>query len=298
MFVALLECDHGVSASLFLYKVLVTPSLLIALVSCNMNVFILLCLSFHQNTRLAIAFILTITPFVCGQSRSRVSGRDLMENVLFLKPMIHKTGSPVNLAISNQFIRHLDDQRLFETIFGNVLTCEDCFFLPQGLVTQDSLTVIIFDVSKESWFPLAWIILRPWMVMQPCLGNIINADAFLSTKQQNGQQFQIDSTCLKERLRLPSYLLHTKVPKWLNWWARAISSAYRLVDISQWSSFLRNRAMFKSQKMTLQCQQRDENFWRTKILPLTFFFFFFFLHNSRLQSHFVVVNCGVFWWWD
>ena len=28
------------------------------------------------------------------------------------------------------------------------------------------------------------------------------------------------------------------------------------------------------------------------------FFFFFFLLKSRLQSHFVVVNCGVFWWWD
>ena len=26
------------------------------------------------------------------------------------------------------------------------------------------------------------------------------------------------------------------------------------------------------------------------------FFFFFFLLKSRLQSHFVVVNCGVFWW--
>ena len=25
---------------------------------------------------------------------------------------------------------------------------------------------------------------------------------------------------------------------------------------------------------------------------------FFFLLKSRLQSHFVVVNCGVFWWWD
>ena len=29
-----------------------------------------------------------------------------------------------------------------------------------------------------------------------------------------------------------------------------------------------------------------------------FFFFFFFLLKSRLQSHFVVVNCGVYWWWD
>ena len=27
-------------------------------------------------------------------------------------------------------------------------------------------------------------------------------------------------------------------------------------------------------------------------------FFFFSLLKSRLQSHFVVVNCGVFWWWD
>ena len=26
--------------------------------------------------------------------------------------------------------------------------------------------------------------------------------------------------------------------------------------------------------------------------------FFFFLLKSRLQSHFVAVNCGVFWWWD
>ena len=30
----------------------------------------------------------------------------------------------------------------------------------------------------------------------------------------------------------------------------------------------------------------------------TKFFFFFFLLKSRLQSHFVAVNCGVFWWWD
>ena len=29
-----------------------------------------------------------------------------------------------------------------------------------------------------------------------------------------------------------------------------------------------------------------------------FFFCFFFLLKPRLQSHFVVVNCGVFWWWD
>ena len=32
--------------------------------------------------------------------------------------------------------------------------------------------------------------------------------------------------------------------------------------------------------------------------PGSFDFFPFFLLKSRLQSHFVAVNCGVFWWWD
>ena len=39
---------------------------------------------------------------------------------------------------------------------------------------------------------------------------------------------------------------------------------------------------------------------RASLDPDSFFFifYFFFLLKSRLQSHFVVVNCGVFWWWD
>ena len=36
----------------------------------------------------------------------------------------------------------------------------------------------------------------------------------------------------------------------------------------------------------------------SSIICTFFFFFFFFLLKSRLQSHFVVVNFGVFWWWD
>ena len=31
---------------------------------------------------------------------------------------------------------------------------------------------------------------------------------------------------------------------------------------------------------------------------IIFFYLFIYLLKSRLQSHFLAVNCGVFWWWD
>ena len=67
------------------------------------------------------------------------------------------------------------------------------------------------------------------------------------------------------------------------------------------SSENRAHTVLACRPSTVQCRhwrRHVEEKWALCGTPGWLTLFFFFLLKSRLQSHFVVVNCGVFWWWD